>query len=583
MSLVRHLLLAIIVLTAAGGVHPAAQGRPEAPAPSQPRPGMPAVPQPRTPPREGTRAADPAVKGTALLRGQVVALDTGAPIRRAQVRVSGQTTRESRLATTDAQGRFEIRELLPGRYTLSASKGGFVTLQYGQRRPNEPGTPLDLADGQALDKLVVGLPRGSVIGGRVTDEFGEPVVNATVRALRYSFVRGSRRLMPAGGTDRTDDQGQFRLFGLPPGDYIVSASLRTAEVTDPSADDSSGYAPTYYPGTSDPGAAERVRVALAQENTSVSFGLIATKLVRLEGRVINSQGAPASGGRVLLTSENGIAGPGNLMEGGAGRIDSNGAFRISNVAPGRYRLQARTGGRMDAEFSRLEVAVGASDMEGLTLVTAPGARIRGSVDTDTGEATPFGPAQVSVRAESTSGDVAAFGGGGSGNARVAADWTFEMPGVTDTVVFRVNAPPGWALLSVTLDGKDITDTPMEFAPGQIVRGLDVLLTRRLGEVSGMVTNDRGEPVLDATVVIFPADEALWMQGSRHIKTARPNQEGKYTIAGLPSGDYLSVAVQVLQAGQASDPDFLETIRPGATRVSVEQAQTRTLNLSLLSR
>jgi hypothetical protein len=579
MSLAGRLLLATLFLAiAATGAAP--QTRPGMPVPAQPQPQP--QPQPRTPTREGTRPADPAARGTATLRGQVVAIDTGVAIRRAQVRVSGQTIRESRLATTDAQGRFEIRELPAGRYTLSASKGGFVTLQYGQRRPNEPGTPLDLADGQTLDKLVVGLPRGSVIGGRVTDEFGEPVVNATVRALRYSFVRGSRRLVPAGGSDRTDDQGQFRLFGLSPGDYIVSGSLRTAEVTDPSADDSSGYAPTYYPGTSDPGAAERVRVALAQENTSVSFGLIATKLVRLEGRVINSQGSAATGGRVVLRSENGLTGPGTLMEGGAGRIDSNGAFRISNVAPGRYQLQARTGGRADAEFSRLDVAVGASDMEGLTLLTAPGARIRGSVDTDTGEATPFGPSQVTVRAESTSGDMASPGGGG-GNARLAANWTFELPGVTDTTVFRVNAPPGWALLSITLNGKDITDTPMEFAPGQTVNGLEVLLTRRLGEVSGMVTNDRGEPVLDATVVIFPADEALRMPGSRHIKTARPNQEGKYTIASLPSGDYLSVAVQALQAGQASDPDFLETISPGATRVSVEQAETRTLNLSLLSR
>ena len=67
---------------------------------------------------------NPDVKGTAVLRGQVVAADSGTPIRRAQVRLSGVGTRESRLATTDAQGRFEIRELNAGRYTLTASKGG---------------------------------------------------------------------------------------------------------------------------------------------------------------------------------------------------------------------------------------------------------------------------------------------------------------------------------------------------------------------------------------------------------------------------------------------------------------------------
>lgn len=569
MNIAGRLLLATLLLAMPGAAR----------AEFQSRPGMPATPQPRTPPRQAVGPGEPAAKGTATLRGQVIAIDTGTAVRRAQVRVRGETIRESRLATTDAQGRFEVRELPAGRYTLSASKGGFVTLQYGQRRPNEPGTPLELADGQTLDKLVVGLPRGSVIGGRVTDEFGEPVVNATVRALRYTFVRGSRRLTPAGATDRTDDQGQYRLFGLQPGDYIVSASLRSAEITDPSGDDSSGYAPTYYPGTSDPGAAERVRVALAQENTSVSFGLIATRLVRLAGHVITSQGQAASGGRVVLRSINGLAGAGNLMEGGAGRIDSNGAFRIPNVAPGRYQLQARTGGRADAEFSRLDVSVGTHDIDELTLVTAPGARIRGTVDTDTGEATPFGPGQVTVRAEPASADVTARGG----SARASADWTFEIPGVTDTSLFRVNVPSGWALLSITLDGKDITDTPTDFAPGRTVTGLQVLLTRRLGEVTGMVANDRGEPVLDATVVIFPADQSLWMPGSRHIKTGRPNQEGLFTIGSLPSGDYLSVAVQALQAGQAYDPDFLEAISPAATRVSVAQGQTERLSLALRSR
>ena len=131
--------------------------------------------------------------------------------------------------------------------------------------------------------------------------------------------------------------------------------------------------------------------------------------------------------------------------------------------------------------------------------------------------------------------------------------------------------------------KVTTDTPMDFAPGQTVGGLEVLITRRLGEISGAVANDRGEPVLDATVVAFPADHALWRPGSRHIKTGRPNQQGIFTIDSLPPGDYLAAAVQVLEAGQAYDPDFLEAISPAATRVSIAQGQTRQLKLSLMSR
>ena len=121
---------------------------------------------------------------------------------------------------------------------MTASKGGFVSLQFGQRRPSESGTPIELGDGQTLDKITIALPRGSVLGGRITDEFGEPVANATVTAWRYGYAGGARRMMPAQGAnarDTTDDQGQFRLFGLPPGEYYVSAMLRSGgpEVTDP--------------------------------------------------------------------------------------------------------------------------------------------------------------------------------------------------------------------------------------------------------------------------------------------------------------------------------------------------------------
>ena len=102
------------------------------------------------------------------MRGQIVAADNGAPIRRAQVRISSPEARDGRIATTDAQGRFEIKELVGGRYTMTASKGGFVSLQYGQRRPSESGTPIELADGQTSTTLDC-LAARSVLGGRVTD------------------------------------------------------------------------------------------------------------------------------------------------------------------------------------------------------------------------------------------------------------------------------------------------------------------------------------------------------------------------------------------------------------------------------
>jgi hypothetical protein len=520
-----------------------------------------------------------------VLRGMVVAADNGSPIRRAQVRVSSPDARESRVATTDAQGRFEIRELPAGRYMMTASKGGFVTLQFGQRRPSESGTPIELAEAQTLDKISIALPRGSVLGGRITDEFGEPVANASVMAWRYAYAGGTRRMVPAAGgnaRDTTDDLGHFRLFGLPPGEYYVSATLRSGgpEVTDPMGEPS-GYAATYYPGTTSIGEAQRVTLAVSQENTGVHFGLIATRLVRVAGQVLTSTGAPASNGMVMLTPSSSTGGRAVIAAqgGGGNRIDAGGSFRLPNVAPGRYQLQARTGGR-DGELARMDITVGAENVEGLTLVTAPGAVVNGVIVSDTGEPLDFRPQNVQVSGRAALPDTQGPGGG-PGGLRVNDDFTFSLRGIVDPVVIRASAPQGWTLKAVTLNGQDITDTPMEFPPGQAVSGVQVVLTKKIASVSGLVTDARGNPALDATVVVFPANEKLWTYQSRFIRAARPDQEGRYRVTPLPGPEqYLVVAVQGLEDGQAGDPEFLASVKDRAASFDLSEGETKSVDVKL---
>ena len=94
---------------------------------------------------------------------------------------------------------------------------------YGQRRPQQPGTPVTIADAQAAASVDLRLTRGGVITGHVHDEDGEALPRALVTVQRYQYVGGERQLRPA-GADQTDDRGQYRVFGLPPGDYYVSAT-----------------------------------------------------------------------------------------------------------------------------------------------------------------------------------------------------------------------------------------------------------------------------------------------------------------------------------------------------------------------
>ncbi len=572
--------LVLLALLAAAPVLLLAQGPPEG-----------RGQRPVAPPRDFRQPPDQAPRGTAIIRGVVLAADTGTPIRRAQVRAVANGIRENRLATTDAQGRFEFKELAAGRYTLSASKGGFVGLQYGQRRPSESGTPLEIGESQVLDKLVIALPRGSVISGRIFDEFGEPVANAVVNAMRYGYSQGSQRYLPAPGQnsrDTTDDQGQFRLFGLPPGDYIVSANFRAGgEVTDSIAEPS-GYAPTYFPGTVNISEAQRVRVDISQEQTSVNFALVATRLVRLSGTVLDSQGAPVTAGAVMLMPAEGAQGPAGMLAGGE-RLDRTGAFRINNVAPGRYVLQVRSfpgGGRGGrglvfadgaGELGRLDLAVGQEDVNGLVLVTRPGATVSGVITTDTSQPPSFTPDRLQISTIASPPATAMPGGA----ARVNPDWTFSLANLFDARLFRVSAPQGWALKQVLLNGQDITDTPTEFAAAQTVSGVQVVLTDKVTNVSGSITDARGNPVTDAAVVVFPADDRLWTFQSRFIRTTRPDQDGRYEIRGLPAyDDYLLAAVQGLEDGQASDPEFLARTKRNAADLALKEGETKVLNVAL---
>ena len=157
-----------------------------------------AQPRPRRPPRDvGPQAEAP--EGTAVISGRVLAADTGRPVKRAYVRATAAELRGGRGALTDAEGRYTLDGLPAGRYTIRASKIGFVTVAFGQRRPLQPGTPVDVRDDKTLKGVNLQLPRGSVITGHLVDEDGEPMVGVDVRVLRHAYrqVSGASSQRPA--------------------------------------------------------------------------------------------------------------------------------------------------------------------------------------------------------------------------------------------------------------------------------------------------------------------------------------------------------------------------------------------------
>jgi len=169
--------------------------------------------------------------GTASITGSVVTDGSGAPVRRARVTLTGGEVRMPRSAVTNDNGQFSFASLPAGRYTMTASKAGFVNITYGAKRPGRPGTPIQLVDGQKLDKANITMPKGSVVTGVVVDENGEPSPGTQVRVMRYVMRTGEKTLEQS-GQDQTDDRGIYRIYGLQPGDYIVSASPRNMNIGD---------------------------------------------------------------------------------------------------------------------------------------------------------------------------------------------------------------------------------------------------------------------------------------------------------------------------------------------------------------
>lgn len=551
------------------------------PPPVPPAPTAPGVVPQRLPPRD-TRGGDTPQKGTAVLRGVVTSASTGGPLRRAMVRVFSQDGRGGGVVSTDADGRFEVKDLPAGRYTVNASKAGYVAVSYGQRQPEQPGTVLDVKDGQTIEKIALTMPRGGVITGRVVDEFGEPIAGAQVSPMRYRFGPGGRRMMATGG-GTTDDLGAFRLYGLMPGDYYVAASVRSAQQmmtmngVSTAAAAADGFAPTYFPGTPNPAEANRISVRAGGETTNISFALSPARLSRISGRALSSSGEPVVQAFVSLMPANGMVG-GMFMGGGGGMTNPDGSFQLVGVVPGNYVLMLqRRNNDPQSEFATLRITVGEGDIDNVLLVSSRGGIARGVIITDDGSPLPLRPEQANV--VSRSADPEMFTPGAQGKVNV--DWSFELTGLSDRLMLAAFLPSAdWTLKAILLNGVDVTDTPMEFTPGQTVDGFEVVFSRKRTELSGAITGEGNVPETDATVIIFPEDASKWTWGTRFVRTARPSQDGRYTLRGMPPHDYLVAVVKNIEQGQWQDPEYLETLREQAVRVSFNEGESKVLDLTI---
>ena len=522
------------------------------------------------PPRDGVQPAQKT--GTGVITGRVLAGNTDGGVASATVYlVVREPTSPPRAVLTDRSGRFTIDKLPAGSYRLSAlppeNKGRFLA--------TDASRPIDVDEGATVTAPEMRLPIGAAVSGRVIDERGEPLANVEVYAMGQRY--GSPQPIRLGPSFlRTDDNGRFRLFGLPAGDVIIVAQVATGfsggigEVERPA-----GFVTTYYPDVVSDAEARHITLGQGADINGIDIRMTRMRTFRITGTVVDSRGLPFAAARVgLHHMVNGSGGTSTVS------VAADGRFEVRSVLPGTYRIVV---GLRDGPFDRsasteyasVPVDVSDDNVEDLLIATRPGADLTVRVAFEPEAPTPlpnFG--------------LVAWGGQALGlptpQAELRADSTVLLKGAAGPLVLRPMAgprPSDWFMKGVFLGSQDITDTPTEFTPADAER-VRVVFTLRAATVTGMVTDEAGKPVREYGVILFPEDRAEWIDHSSGILTGTREKDSSYRIRGVRAGRYRIAAIERERANRIyfERVSFLESLMKDSIAITVTENEQRVVDL-----
>lgn len=582
----------------------------------------------QTPPRDARQKAASVQTGSALISGTVVDGVAGTPIRRAIVSISDQTSGfGSRTTVTEDDGSFAFRNLPAGRFLVTGTKAAYLPTAYGVNKPMRPGSvptgsAIALSEGQQSADIVLRMTRGGVVTGVVRGPDGRPLRGATV-SLAYSLrapLTGERTLALApGGGAVTDVRGAYRLFGVPPGEYVASVRLAefTAGVTndlesttdgdvrrlrDLAAGRSAGpagaaatttaaaprrptygYATVFYPGTTALADAAPITLDPGEERGGVDFQLQLVPQSRVSGVVTAEDGRPAPGIQVRMSNATPYA-AGPFLTWLTAMTDAQGGFVVRAVPAGEYVLEVRPAGARGAgtpgstSWARTNVSVAPGVDVSTNVTLQPGRIVTGKITLDSeSSATPPDLARTQVMLVNRDGLTSL--------ATITADGRFTLAGLLpDAYRLSVNAaaapPPAasWFAKSGAISGRDALDTMVDVA--EDVSGASIVLTNRVTEVSGTILDGSSRPATEYFIVIFPEDQKLWTWYSRRIQRMRPASDGKFAFRNLPAGEYLIGAVTDLEQNQWYEPAFLSQMLGRSVKVTLADGDRKVQDIRL---
>ncbi len=531
------------------------------------------------------------------ITGRVVS--NGQPVPGATVFVRALGANNGQRTGTDNDGNFKAEGLDAGLYSVSASSPGYVS----EAPPTDSNPPATYY--RPGDSVTLTLIRGGVISGTVTNGAGEPVVNATVRAWRIRDSEGKPIRMVSQSRERaTDDRGAYRLYGLQPGSYIVSAGGATqfsggAFGTNAYAND----APTFAPASTRDTAVEIV-VGSGQEATA-DIRYRAEPGHSISGRVTGAQPPPPYLASVRLTDASGHA-----PIGGATAARDDQAFQLNGVSDGDYEISAITGsptGETLVSAAR-HVSVKNSDVTGIELVLAPLGSIAGRVSIETDSKLNCGRRRETFLRETLVS--ARRAPAEKPEAKTSKDKTTEtiepspilfafaetvpndkseinlrnLSSATYRLETRLPAA-GWYLKAITVGPADQRQAPKTTAlniprdgivlkSGERVSGLTVTIAEGGASFRGRLTVAEGQSLPpNLRVYLVPAEKEAVAEVLRFFET-RADTDGSFAMGNIAPGHYWMIE----RAADESEPATVKPIRQDfALRSQVVKEAERTRN------
>jgi len=541
-----------------------------------------------------TPTAQLGVKST--IEGVVVRADSNEPIAGARVSVLTAggpaaplpfANSGTRSATTDKDGKFTLKDLEAGQYRVVAARNGYARQEYGQRAVSRPGIVLNVLAGQSVRNVVISLQPAGLVTGRVTNDAGDPLVGIDVTLLRSVYNPVDGRSFNPFAAARTNDLGEYRLYWVTPGRYYLGASssrLSTGRVPNGNEVLDDVYGTMYYPGTPDASAAAVIEVRPGSELSGIDFRMRVQQTYHVRGRLIDSRTGQSPRNAtvlIILRQFNGVFGPNGI---GPSYNGATGTFDLANVAPGSYWVRAMASDDPGAPIyarnvAQVEVDVSGADIENLVVTLLPGSPIAGRVQVEgkaaLGELENYDKLRIVL--SPLGPGVTAFFPQQPSSRKQDGSFTVENVPSGEYRILVVGMPPDYYIKEARLGANDITQNGFSMT-GPLSERLEILLSPNGGQIEGDIVDEHGDPVRGIQPVLVPDRD----RDRRELfKVATTDQNGHFTMKGIPPGLYRVFAWEELEQFAYFDPEILRRYEAQAKTVTISESSKSAVQVKVI--